>query len=102
MARLKKTQSADRTPRPHEALPAHTRTPEWNGFKQGDEVIVRLPGKPARRGYRWYFQAHVTSPEGNEYLDVQEVRVGYAHGLWRSFPLDAVAPVHQPKRRTTA
>lgn len=99
MARLKKTQLAP--PQPRDPLPEHTRTPEWNGLKQGDAVVVRLPGKKAKRGYHYRFSNHVVSPEGHEYIDVVEYRVGYHAGLWRSFPPEAVSAVPQPKRRRT-
>lgn len=97
MARLKRTQST--APDPREPLPEHTRTPEWRGLKQGDPVIVRLPGKKAKRGHHYQFSNHVVSPDGHEYIDVIEYRVGYGSGLWRSFPLDAVTPVPAPRPR---
>lgn len=105
MARLKKTTTTDSQPTaPREALPAHTRTPEWNGFKQGDQVIVRIPGKSARKGYRYYFSNHVISPEGHEYIDVREVKLGFGSGLWRSFPPEWISAPYVPKnpRRKTA
>jgi hypothetical protein len=102
MARLKRTETAP--PDPRDPLPEHTRTPEWNGFTQGDEVVVRLPGKKARKGYRYYFSNHVISPEGHEYIDVREVKLGFANGLWRSFPPEAISAPYVPKnpRRKTA
>lgn len=97
MARLKKTATAP--PDPRDPLPEHTRTPEWNGFKKGDEVIVRLPGKKARKGYRYYFSSHVVSPGGHEYIDVQEVKLGFGSGLWRSVPPETVSAPYVPKTR---
>lgn len=98
MARLKRTRQAEvRPPTAPEPLPEHVRTPEWNGFVKGDLVVVRRPGKKARAGYRYYFSAHVVSPGGQEYIDVMEVKLGFASGRWRSFPLDCITAPYIPK-----
>lgn len=103
MARLKKTTHTEAAPtasRP--PFPEHTRTPEYNGIKQGDAVLVKAPGVKPKRGVHYKFSNHVVSPEGVEYLDVIEYRVGYSSGLWRSFPLDAVEAVPTKKRKVAA
>lgn len=99
MARLKQIKRQPAPPAAREPLPEHVRVTEWNGFKTGDQVVVRMPGKKARSGYRYYFSAYVTSPGGIEYVDVQEIRLGQAHGLWRSFPPDAISAPYIPKYR---
>jgi hypothetical protein len=94
MARLKKTNTREPTPpTAPEPLPEHVRTREWNGIKAGDRVIVRQTGKRAKRGFRYWFSAHVVSPGGKEYIDVLECRLGETNGLWRSFNPDEVFPI---------
>lgn len=101
MARFKKTQqhldSQPTAERP--AAPEHVRTPEWNGMKQGDAVLVRAPGVKPKRGVHYKFSNHVVSPEGTVYIDVIEYRVGYASGLWRSFPPECVTAAPSRKRK---
>lgn len=99
MTRLKTTQPAP--PDPRDPAPPHVRTPEWNGLKTGDPVLINAPGVRAKRGVHYKFSNHVVSPEGHEYIDVIEYKVGYTSGLWRSFPLDAVTAVPARKRKVT-
>lgn len=64
---------------------------EWNGLTPGDPVKVLRDGRRAQWKYSYTFIAHVTSPEGIEYIDVLERPRRDNHGgKWRSFTPDQV------------